>query len=197
MIEVKVPCSCGQKYKFDVEPVNGQMPFAVNCPVCGADGTAAANAILAQGVPQKATPIAMRMSAPPPPPAAPRVPEPVKPPRAAAARARAPRESNLGLGVMGAMAGAVIGIGICIGFGIFLGLPFKWSGVINGILIGGGARIGYRGTSSTLGLIAALVTFGAWAATSFLTFGPALFEEWYLLLIPLLIGIVMAWKIAS
>ena len=29
MIELKVHCDCGQKYKFDVEPVNNQMPFTV------------------------------------------------------------------------------------------------------------------------------------------------------------------------
>jgi hypothetical protein len=27
MIELKVHCDCGQRYKFDVEPVNNQMPF--------------------------------------------------------------------------------------------------------------------------------------------------------------------------
>lgn len=48
MIELKVHCDCGQKYKFDVEPVNGQMPFTVACPICKADGTAKANALLQQ-----------------------------------------------------------------------------------------------------------------------------------------------------
>ena len=48
MIELKVHCDCGQKYKFDVEPVNGQMPFSVACPICQADGTAKANALLQQ-----------------------------------------------------------------------------------------------------------------------------------------------------
>src|SRR6266498_2832407 len=43
MIPVKVECGCGQRYAFDVEPVNGRMPASVVCPVCGADGTAAAN----------------------------------------------------------------------------------------------------------------------------------------------------------
>ncbi len=47
-MELKVVCECGQKFKFDVEPVNGQMPFNVNCPVCNKDGTAAANAMLAE-----------------------------------------------------------------------------------------------------------------------------------------------------
>ena len=47
-MEIKVHCDCGQKFKFDVEPVNGQVPFAVKCPVCGFDGTARANVILQQ-----------------------------------------------------------------------------------------------------------------------------------------------------
>ena len=48
MIPVKVQCACGQRYSFDVEPVNGRMPAPVACPVCGADGTATANSLLAQ-----------------------------------------------------------------------------------------------------------------------------------------------------
>ncbi|MGH7976014.1 MAG: hypothetical protein ACREDS_05155 [Limisphaerales bacterium] len=47
-IYVKIICHCGQKYAFDVYPVNKQMPLPVKCPVCHADGTAAANEILAQ-----------------------------------------------------------------------------------------------------------------------------------------------------
>jgi hypothetical protein len=47
-MELKVICQCGQKFKFDVEPVGGRMPFAVNCPVCHADATSAANALLAE-----------------------------------------------------------------------------------------------------------------------------------------------------
>ena len=48
MVELKVVCNCGQKYKFDIEPVGGQMPFAVNCPSCGIDGTHLANACSAR-----------------------------------------------------------------------------------------------------------------------------------------------------
>ena len=47
---VKVQCGCGQKYSFDVEPVGGAMPWTVACPVCGADGTAAANTIIARAL---------------------------------------------------------------------------------------------------------------------------------------------------
>jgi hypothetical protein len=48
MMPIKIQCGCGQKYAFDVEPVNGRMAIAVACPVCGADGTAAADAVIGQ-----------------------------------------------------------------------------------------------------------------------------------------------------
>jgi hypothetical protein len=64
-MELKVVCQCGQKYKFDVEPVNGRMPFTVNCPVCNVDGTAAANVLLSEK--RGTQPINLAaMSAPPP-----------------------------------------------------------------------------------------------------------------------------------
>jgi hypothetical protein len=60
MVPIKIQCDCGQKYTFEVEPVHGRMPYAVTCPSCGADGTATANAMLAQSAPaqpQAAAPI--------------------------------------------------------------------------------------------------------------------------------------------
>src|SRR2546422_8352949 len=50
MIPIKIQCGCGQRYAFDVEPVHGRMPYAVACPACGVDGTAAANDIIAQSL---------------------------------------------------------------------------------------------------------------------------------------------------
>lgn len=50
MIAVKVQCDCGQRYAFDVEPVGGALTSSVACPACGADGTAAANAFIAEKV---------------------------------------------------------------------------------------------------------------------------------------------------
>ena len=47
MIPIKIQCGCGQRYAFDVEPVDGVMPSPVACPICGADGTTAANEIIA------------------------------------------------------------------------------------------------------------------------------------------------------
>ena len=58
MRELKVQCDCGQKFKFDVEPVNNQMPFAVNCPICGKDGTEKANILLRAQAGLSAAPVA-------------------------------------------------------------------------------------------------------------------------------------------
>jgi hypothetical protein len=82
MLELKVHCDCGQKYKFDVEPVNGQMPFTVACPICHRDGTLKANEMLQQMAvfkPMEPAPTAAAV-APPPFPAQRTAPPPVAPP---------------------------------------------------------------------------------------------------------------------
>lgn len=56
MIPIKVSCACGQRYSFEIEPVNGRMPSTVACPVCGADGTGVANDIIARSMPSSALP---------------------------------------------------------------------------------------------------------------------------------------------
>jgi len=45
---IKIQCACGSKYSFEVEPVEGRMPFAVHCPTCNADGTEMANQIITE-----------------------------------------------------------------------------------------------------------------------------------------------------
>jgi hypothetical protein len=50
MVSIKIQCPCGQRYAFDVEPVNGRMPSTVACPACGTNGTDAANEIIAQNL---------------------------------------------------------------------------------------------------------------------------------------------------
>ncbi len=47
-VPVKITCACGQKYAFEVRPVNGLMPAPIQCPVCGRDGTPDANRVLAE-----------------------------------------------------------------------------------------------------------------------------------------------------
>ena len=53
MIPVKIQCGCGQKYAFEVWPVEGRMPTTVACPVCQRDGTEEANRIIAQSLSAK------------------------------------------------------------------------------------------------------------------------------------------------
>ncbi len=59
MIPIKIQCECGQRYAFEVEPVGGQLASPIACPACGADGTAAANAALAQSQAAQPTPAAV------------------------------------------------------------------------------------------------------------------------------------------
>ncbi len=59
-VPVKIVCGCGQKYAFDVYPLNGRMPSSIRCPVCGADGTVAANEAIAQAL-QAAAPKAQSL----------------------------------------------------------------------------------------------------------------------------------------
>ena len=78
-MEIKIFCNCGAKYKFDVEPVNGQMPRAVVCPVCGADGTAQANQIIRQN---QTAPMAEPLGMPATRPPMPAVPQAIRLPSA-------------------------------------------------------------------------------------------------------------------
>ena len=57
MIPVKIFCVCGQKYAFEVQPVNGAMPVPVNCPVCKRDGTEQANQTIAKILNGKTQPL--------------------------------------------------------------------------------------------------------------------------------------------
>ena len=59
MMPIKIRCGCGQKYAFDVEPVDGAMGYAVLCPVCGVDGTAVANELIAERLVAISPPAAM------------------------------------------------------------------------------------------------------------------------------------------
>ena len=54
-MNINVQCPCGSRYLFDAEPQDGRMPFAVNCPTCGADGTETANALIAEALAEAPT----------------------------------------------------------------------------------------------------------------------------------------------
>jgi len=57
MIPVKIFCACGQKYSFEVHPVNGAMPVPIACPVCHRDGTEDANRFIARILKGKTQPL--------------------------------------------------------------------------------------------------------------------------------------------
>ena len=190
-MELKVVCDCGQKFKFDVEPVNGQMPFKINCPVCNADATKAADAAIAEQLAQQSaaspppiTPVGAGLrivsSAPMPLPGMAPITE-VSPPRAASAsgnpvtmaasKPKAPGEFNLALGILGALLGAGLGSGLMYGFFELADFRFPLMGTCIGLLTGLGARLLYKGRDSTLGGLSAGIAVLATGGTLFLMFG--------------------------
>ena len=54
---MKILCGCGQEYAFDVEPIGGRIAHAVQCPVCGSDGTLAANQTIAEHLALNSAPV--------------------------------------------------------------------------------------------------------------------------------------------
>ncbi|HEV2454484.1 MAG TPA: hypothetical protein VGY98_09490 [Verrucomicrobiae bacterium] len=64
-------------------------------------------------------------------------------------------EFSLGLGVAGAVGGALMGMGVMYGFYVATGVRFPLLGVGTGLLTGFGARWLFKGTDHTLGIICA------------------------------------------
>jgi hypothetical protein len=172
-MELKVLCNCGQKYKFDVEPVSNRMPFAVNCPVCGADGTPLANSQLSQ-MPIAAAP-AIPVAAIVPMAAAPALAVPAAiPPQRPGVRIptmpATPRFS-LGMGILGAFIGATVAAGLMYGFYLWAGFRFPLLGVGIGALTGILARVMAKGTGNELGVFSAILALAATTGTLWLIYG--------------------------
>jgi hypothetical protein len=49
-MEIKIECSCGSRYKFDVEPENGRCPTPLACPSCQASWTEQTNELIARSL---------------------------------------------------------------------------------------------------------------------------------------------------
>lgn len=171
------------------------------------EGTQLANLALAQ-MP------AASMSAPAPAPAGLRInreaaPPPMAPPipiaaaTAAARPAAVPKymkanattqNNNFLLGIVGALLGAAIAVGLMVGFTAFTGQRFPILGTVMGAIIGFGARLLYRGTDMTLGAMSAavaLITIGGTLFAMFGVFG-LLFST-----ISIIVGTMFAFKVAS
>jgi hypothetical protein len=200
-MEIKVLCNCGQKFKFDVEPVSGRMPFAVNCPVCGTDGTPSANAILAQSVspPPPPPPMAARLQANQPEPSPPTAAPPAFYPRPPAVAigvlspAKVKGKCNLALGIAGALIGAGIGAGVMYAFYQWAGFRFPLLGVGIGILTGFGGKLLSKGTSNTLGMICGAIAMVAVVAALYLMYG----EFPIVSIISVIVSVSVSYRISS
>ena len=203
MIPVKIQCDCGQKYAFEAEPVNGRMASTVTCPSCGTDGTAVANEIIARTLPPQpailpASPSGMRLAATPPPirPDSPSQPSALPTARTFPVPQPAPQvagEFNLGLGILGAFLGAAVGVGAMFGFFEWAGFRFPLLGVGIGVLTGFGARLLYKGTDNTLGIISGGIALLAVVGTLFLMYGTFPIIS----IISVAVSVSMAYRIAS
>ncbi len=208
IMELKVLCDCGQKYVFDVEPVAGQMPIFVNCPSCGKDGTQTANILIAEAKPpsplthHSAGPV--RLSAAPPMaqplhsvqahrPSPPVLPAEIKPPARTWEKADMTVVHSLALGVLGAVLGAVLGVILMFGFLWIVGISFPLMGLAIGALTGFGARLFYKGTDMTLGVIAGVIALVATGGTFLVLFGIFAIMN----LISLVVSASIAYKISS
>lgn len=169
-LDITINCSCGTSYAFEVEPENGQMPCAVQCPNCGLDGTVAANEILRQQVPAAAAspkPAGLRIRAEVAAPAVAAKPAALAPrnvpayagagaPQAAKKPRRGYGEPNMLLGSVGALIGGIVGMVLWYGMVRYIHIQHGLIAVVVGVIVGVGCRVLGGGYSVKLGLIASL-----------------------------------------
>lgn len=191
-MEIKVIHTCGTKFAFDIEPENGAMPFAIQCPSCGQDATEDANAIIAQTLTASAAPAVAAPPPPPPPPApkpglalgrshGPATPPPPPPASATPAPTEktakpakkpvaifASDEPHLPLAITGAAIGAAIGMGLWYVLAHYLHIASGWVAWGTGVMAGFGARALGRAPTPLFGIIAAVFTLLAILGGSYL-----------------------------
>lgn len=81
--------------------------------------------------------------------------------------------NNMLLGIVGALIGAGLGAGLMYGFFLMTGFKFPLLGTGIGLLTGLGARMLYRGTDTSLGVLAAGISLVTSAGALYLMFGDA------------------------
>lgn len=170
-MDIKIDCSCGIRYEFEVEPVNGQMPVSVQCPQCSVDGTSAANEFIrlagqveAEPAPQKTPTVALAH----PPSGRPATPTLHAPPQRPQKRKREFGEPNITLGTVGAVGAAFVGMMI---WYFLIKLTNTEYGIVAwgvGGLTGVGCRLLGGGYSQKLGIIAAVCALVAIVGGEFL-----------------------------
>ena len=123
----------------------------------------------------------------------PQKPPPLLPQEPTPATQRPAGEFNLGLGIVGAVLGACIGVGLMYGFYSLVGVRFPLLGVGIGVLTGFGAKTLFKGTDHSLGLICGGVALVAVIATLFLMYG----EFPILSIISVIISVSVAYRISG
>ena len=104
-------------------------------------------------------------------------------------------EFNLTHGILGALAGAAIGIGVMFGFFEVLHFNFPLIGVGTGLLTGYGARLLYKGGDQTLGIISAVIALLSVVGTLLLIYGIDDFPM--LRIISVIVSASVAYRIAA
>ncbi len=183
VMDVVVPCDCGTKFSFSVEPVEGRLPEGaeLSCPGCGKDGVPLANRVIGDDLrkqqreqerkereaaaqqPKKSGWLNKKKETPPP-------PDPYAYPAEAHdpfANARNKEDDsvysgpNRLRGIIGALLGGLIGATIWAASVYFTGYEIKYVAVGVGVLSGWGSRILGGGRDYHLGLFASACAFVA------------------------------------
>jgi hypothetical protein len=113
--------------------------------------------------------------------------------QAAPARANASGEFNLGLGILGALLGACIGIVLMYGFSLLTGFRFPLLGVSIGALTGFGGRKLFKGTDHSLGLICGGIAMVSVVATLYMIYGDFPFVS----IISVIVSVSVAYRISA
>lgn len=178
VMDVVVPCDCGSRFSFAVEPVNERLPEGAElvCPSCGKDGVPLANRVIGENLRKVAREQAALRAAQPAKkswlkrekkekaeePAGYNCPE-TDP--YSAARAKSDDDIYAGpnkiKGMIGAFLGGIVGAGTWAGAVYFTGYEIRYVAVAVGALAGLGSRKLGGGRDYHLGLFAAAMALVA------------------------------------
>jgi hypothetical protein len=99
----------------------------------------------------------------------------------------------LGKGILGALLGAGVGMGVMFGFYALAGFRFPLLGVGIGFLTGYAAKWMSKGGDNTLGAIAGAIALGAVVSTLYLMYG----EFPIMSIISVVVSVSVAYRVAS
>lgn len=178
-MDVVVPCDCGSRFSFAVEPVNERLPEGAEllCPSCGKDGVPLANRVIGENLRKQARELAAAQPPPVPkkgpllrrsskekPVEAPLPSYPTSDPYTEAQGKHDPdvyTGPNKVKGMAGALIGGIVGAATWAGVTYWTGYEIKLVAIAVGALAGLGSRTLGGGRDYHLGLFAAACAFMA------------------------------------